>query len=88
MPEPQLTNSPRIDQLIKDGKLTLSLQDAVELALENNLDIQVQRDYPWIAQADLLRTAGGGADRGTGSTTLPMAFTDQLPSASIQREHD
>src|SRR2546427_11064206 len=38
-----LTNSPRIDQMIQDGKLNLSLQDAVELALQNNLDIVVQR---------------------------------------------
>lgn len=77
VPEPQLTNSPRIDELIKDGKLYLSLQDAVELALQNNLDIQVQRYYPWIAQADILRTFGGGADRGVASTTLPLAFTNQ-----------
>src|SRR6185437_1700428 len=40
---PVLTNSPRIDQLIHDGKLQISLQDAVELALENSLDIAVQR---------------------------------------------
>jgi outer membrane protein len=76
--EPQFTNSPRIDALIKDGKLMLSLQDAVELALENNLDLQVQRYNPWIAETDILRTMGGGADRGTAaSTTLPVAFTDQ-----------
>jgi outer membrane protein len=78
--EPQFTNSPKIDQLIKDGKLMLSLQDAVELALENNLDLQVQRYNPWIAETDILRTMGGGADRGTaGNTTLPGAFTDQNP---------
>ena len=70
--QPQFTNSPRIDQLIKDGKMMLSLQDAVELALENNLDLQVQRYNPWIAETDILRTMGGGAGRGTaGSTTLP-----------------
>ncbi len=77
--QPQLTNSLRIDQLVKDGKLVLSLQDAVELALENNLDIQLQRYYPWMAETDLLRTAGGGPGRGTANTTLPPAFTDQLP---------
>ena len=74
---PQLTNSPRIDQLVKDGKLMLSLQDAVELALENNLDIQVQRYYPWMAETDLLRTAGGGGGRGVANTTLPGVFTNQ-----------
>jgi outer membrane protein len=76
--QPQFTNSPRIDQLIRDGKMMLSLQDAVELALENNPDLQVQRYNPWIAETDILRTMGGGAGRGTaGSTTLPGAFTDQ-----------
>jgi len=40
---PVLTNSPRIDQLIHDGKLELSMQEAVELALENSMDIVVQR---------------------------------------------
>ena len=79
VPEPQLTNTPSIDQMIKDGKLYLSLQDAVELALQNNLDLQVQRYFPWIAETDLLRTEGGGQGRGTGNTTLPGAFTDQLP---------
>src|SRR5579871_1941744 len=34
--EPSLTNSPRIDQLLQNGKLMLSLQDAISLALENN----------------------------------------------------
>src|SRR5215469_10160489 len=37
VPQPQLTNSPRLDQLIRDGKLYLSLKDAIQLALENNL---------------------------------------------------
>src|SRR5208282_4532616 len=52
---PVLTNSPRIDQLIHDGKLEISLQDAVELALENSLDIAVQRYYPWIADTSILK---------------------------------
>ncbi len=56
---PVLTNSPRIDQLIRDGKLQISLQDAVELALENSLDIAVQRYYPWISDAGLLNAQAG-----------------------------
>src|SRR4029434_9572025 len=38
-PEPQLANSPHLNQLFRDGKLYLSLKDAIRLALENNLDI-------------------------------------------------
>jgi outer membrane protein len=54
-----LTNSPRIDQLISDGKLRITLQDAVELALENSLDIAVQRYYPWIADDSILKANSG-----------------------------
>ncbi|MEQ1472796.1 MAG: TolC family protein, partial [Candidatus Acidiferrum sp.] len=64
--EPNLVNSPRIDQLIHDGKLEITLQDAVELALENSLDIAVARYTPWIADTDILRTKAGG--RGLGTT--------------------
>ncbi|HEY6267505.1 MAG TPA: TolC family protein [Candidatus Acidoferrum sp.] len=58
--EPTLTNSPRIDQLVHDGKLELSLQEAVELALENNMDIVVQRYNPWFADTGILKASSGG----------------------------
>ncbi len=57
--EPSLTNSPRIDQLLQDGKLMLSLQDAISLALENNLAIDVERYTPWLDQVGLLRAKSG-----------------------------
>ena len=43
VPQPGMENSPRLHDLIRDGKLWLSLQDAIALALENNLDIDVAR---------------------------------------------
>jgi outer membrane protein len=61
---PDLANSPRIDQLIHDGKLHLTLQDAVELALENSLDIMIQRYTPWLADTDVLLAKAGGSPRG------------------------
>ena len=67
---PVLVNSPRIDQLIHDNKLQISLQDAVELALENNLDIAVQRYYPWISDAGLLNANAGN----TGFSTPGVAI--------------
>jgi len=57
---PILTNSPRIDQLIHDGKLELSMQEAVELALENSMDIVVQRYNPWFADTGILKAKAGG----------------------------
>jgi len=78
---PMLTNSPRIDQLVHDGKLTLSLQDAIELALENSMDIAVQRYYPWTADTDILKTSAGGFGRGTPGATFGSS-TANLPSFS------
>src|SRR2546430_14164652 len=63
-PEPQLTNSPRLGQLIREGKLYLSLKDAIRLALENNLDIAIARYNLPIADMDILRTKAGGVFRG------------------------
>ena len=60
-----LTNSPRLEQLIHEGKLPLSLQDAIALALENSMDIVVQRYSPWIAEVSQLKTDAGGVSYGT-----------------------
>src|SRR5260370_31898402 len=57
---PVLTNSPRIDQLIHDGKLELSMQEAAELALENNMDSVMQRYNPWCADTGILKASAGG----------------------------
>jgi outer membrane protein len=87
---PVLTNSPRIDQLIHDGKLELSLQDAIELALENSLDIAVQRYDPWIADTTILKTKAGGVGGGTpgalfnsSTASLPLLSYDPTVSSTI-----
>jgi outer membrane protein TolC len=64
VPEPALTNSPRLDQLIREGQLYLSLKDAIDLALENNLDLAIARYNLPIANTDILRTQAGGFFRG------------------------
>lgn len=56
---PDLSNTPRIDQLMRDGKLYLSMDDAVALALENNLDIGIARYNLNIADTEILRSRGG-----------------------------
>ncbi len=67
---PVLTNSPRIEQLIHEGKLELSMQEAVELALENSMDIVVQRYNPWFADTGILKAKAGGF----GGTTPGAVF--------------
>jgi outer membrane protein len=57
-------NSERIFDLMRAGQLYLSLADAIALALENNLDIEVERYLPRIAQTDITRAEGGGLLRG------------------------
>lgn len=64
IPPPDLTNAPALTSMVQDGKLNLSLEDAIGLALADNLDIQVQRFQPWFGQTDLLRTEGGGTPQG------------------------
>jgi outer membrane protein TolC len=64
VPQPNLANSPRIDSLVVNGVLELSLKNAIQLALENNLDIAIARYNLPIAAADVLRTRAGGSFRG------------------------
>jgi len=64
VPPPSMANSIRLETLIRDGKLYLSLCDAIDLALENNLDIVISRYNLPIAQMDILRTSAGGLVRG------------------------
>ncbi|MGA8632364.1 MAG: TolC family protein [Terracidiphilus sp.] len=63
-PALDLTNSPRLQNLIRDGKLYISLHDAIALAIENNLDLAYFRyNFP-IAQTDYARTKAGGSVNG------------------------
>jgi outer membrane protein TolC len=64
VPPPNLANSPRLNSLVRDGKLYLSLRNAIDLALENNLDMVIARYNLPIAQMDILRTKAGGIVRG------------------------
>jgi outer membrane protein TolC len=62
--EPVFANVPRLDQMMHEGKLMLSLDDAIALALENNLDLAIARYNLSIADTDILRTKAGSAARG------------------------
>jgi outer membrane protein TolC len=59
-----LSNSPRLENLIRDGKIYISLHDAIAVAIENNLDLAYFRyNFP-IAQTDILRTKAGSPANG------------------------
>ena len=59
-----LTNSPRLDQLLRAGNIYLSLSDAIALAIQNNLDVELQRYKLPTADTEVLRAKGGGLLRG------------------------
>lgn len=64
---PNLANTPRLDQLMQNGKLYISMNDAVALALENNLDIAIARYNLNIADTDLWRAKAGASILGVNS---------------------
>src|SRR5271165_5292204 len=75
---PNLTNTARIDQLMHDGKLYLSLNDAIALALENNLDIAIARYNLNIADTDILRARAGASILG-----VPSGIVQNTPGGGV-----
>ncbi len=70
VPRPNLANSHRLQELMRDGKLYISLQDAIDLALENNLDLAISRYNLAIADTDIQRTKAGGSFRGVNTGVI------------------
>ena len=68
--QPNLINSSMTDKLFRDGQMYLSMNDAVAMALENNLDITLQRYNLSIADTDLLLTSSGQPGRGVATSVV------------------
>jgi outer membrane protein TolC len=64
VPGVNLKNSGRLDSLMKNGVIMLSMSDAIAIALQDNLDIDIARYNLPIAQTDILRSKGGGQPLG------------------------
>jgi outer membrane protein TolC len=77
-PPPNLANTARIDSLLHDGKLYLSLNDAIALALENNLDIAIARYNLNIADTDVLRAQAGAQILG-----VPVGIVQNTPGGGV-----
>jgi outer membrane protein len=69
VPETSLSNT-KLDSLLQDGKIYLSLSDAVTLAVENNFDIAIARINLDIADTDILRARAGSTLRGVSTGLL------------------
>ncbi len=86
-PPVNLNNSTRLESLIRGGNLYLSLPDTIALALENNLDIELQRYTPQIADTNLLKAQAGGSFAAPVPTSVfagPASVTGAPPSAGLQ----
>jgi outer membrane protein len=79
VPPIRLDNSSRLASLLRAGNLYLTAQDVVALAIENNIDVEIQRYGPLLQKEVLLRAQGGGVLRSVG---LPVAAGPQ--SVSLQ----
>jgi outer membrane protein TolC len=84
VPPVDLTNSPRLQNLIQNGKLVISLQDAIALAIENNLDLASFRYNLPTALTDLARTKAGGYANGVStSVTSPVGASAVSVSGGV-----
>jgi len=75
-------NSPRLSDMVKNGKIYLSLSDALALALENNYDIAISRYYMDLADLDLLRARAGSTLSGSGATVNSYTQGGYLSTAA------
>lgn len=76
LPEPVLENTPTLQQMIRAGKLQLSMADAIRLAIENNLNIDVYRYLTWSAETQVLSARGGA--NATGAPLDPQVTSSLL----------
>ncbi|MBZ5602334.1 MAG: TolC family protein [Acidobacteriia bacterium] len=81
-----MTNSDRVHALIRAGRLYLTLQDAIALAVENNLDLQVDRYGPLNADWNLARAEAGGPLKGvtSGNSVVNTVVSGQGVAGAIQ----
>jgi outer membrane protein len=81
LPLSDLNNSKTLTEMIRDGKIELSLEQLAAAVVENNLNLAVDRYNNYFAQADLLRAKGGQAARGV--TQVNAVIPDALFSGAI-----
>jgi hypothetical protein len=76
-------NSDLVSSLIHDGKLSLTLQDAITLAIENNFDVELQRYDRSFAWTETLRAKGGGLLRGIPTTVAELPSGEGGPGEPL-----
>jgi outer membrane protein len=79
----RLSNSARLESLVRGGNLYLTVDDVIALVLENNLDIAIQRYGPALAREALRRAEGGGFLRGVDTPIAPGPVSVSLAGVSV-----
>jgi outer membrane protein TolC len=80
---PTLSNTPRLETLVRAGNLYLSVNDVIALVLENNVDIAIQRYGPFLAREVLRRAEGGGFLRSVGLPVNPGPQSVSLAGVNV-----
>jgi outer membrane protein TolC len=79
----RLTDSPRLESLVRSGNLYLSARDVIALVLENNLDIAVQRYGSFLGREVQRRTEGGGYLRQVDTALIPGPQSVSLEGVTV-----
>jgi outer membrane protein len=79
----RLSDSPRLENLVRGGNLYLTAQDVIALVLENNLDIDIQRYGPFLSREVQRRTEGGGYLRNVDTPVLAGPQSVSLAGVSV-----
>jgi outer membrane protein len=77
------TDSDRLSQLIRGDTLYLTLEDAIDLAIENNFDVEIQRFDHEFALTDIMRSEGGGLLRGVPTTVTELPSGEGGPGEPL-----
>jgi outer membrane protein len=83
LPQPNLKNSPHLTELLREGKLQLSLNDLLRLVTENSLALEADRYNYLISQTDLLRARSGQAARGLPGAPVPSGLFSGAIGAGV-----
>ena len=83
VPPVNLANTSRLDMLTRAGNLYLTAQDVVALAIENNIDVEVQRYAPLLSREVLRRAEGGGVLRNPGTGVAQGPTSVSLTGVSL-----
>ncbi len=86
VPPINLSNSSRLESLVRSGNLYLTAQDVVALAIENNIDVEIQRYGPLLQREVLRRALSGNALRQVGLGVAQGPQSVSLTGVNVNKQ--